>query len=198
MLLADTTAVASSVSDKMTDIHDIEAPIFYFTGPFLVLLVVLGVLLAVVISAATWFLVKYFKKDPLLEIYNLALSKLDYAATLLDENDPEPYARFISETLRGYIAARFGCPVHIFTTQEFLILMERGIQNPLSPHSRLLREFLNICDQLKFARYRPSRPEIEALHQSAVRFVLATKPEPTEKILSPQQSAQAFHLGQTS
>jgi hypothetical protein len=96
--------------------------------------------------------------------------------------DPEPYATFISDTIRGYIAARFGFPITLYTTEEFLGMMQAGLRNPLTPHHLLLQEFLQICDQLKFAQYKPGPSELEGLYNSAHRFVTATRPAKNEQL----------------
>jgi len=41
-----------------------------------------------------------------------------------------------------------------------------------------LGEFLKRCDLVKFARYEPGEPELRDLHQSAVRLVEETEPQP--------------------
>jgi hypothetical protein len=48
----------------------------------------------------------------------------------------------------------------------------------LPDQKQSLGEFLNVCDMVKFARYEPGRPELEALHGSALRLIDETEPQP--------------------
>jgi hypothetical protein len=41
-----------------------------------------------------------------------------------------------------------------------------------------LGEFLKRCDLVKFARYEPREPELRDLHQSALRLIEETEPQP--------------------
>jgi hypothetical protein len=56
--------------------------------------------------------------------------------------------------------------------------MEANRNTPLAEHRDLLRDFLQSCDLVKFARYQPTLTELEQVHQRATSFVTATKPLP--------------------
>jgi hypothetical protein len=110
--------------------------------------------------------------------YELALEKLEQARALLQEENPVPYAVFVSETVRSYLGQRFQSPSTRRTTDEFLRQMENDPTTPLAGHRDLLRDFLQSCDLVKFARYQPALDELEQVQQRAYSFVTATKPEP--------------------
>jgi len=108
--------------------------------------------------------------------YELALEKLEKARALIREDDPMPYAVLVSETIRSYLGQRFQAPSTRRTTEEFLRQMEADRTTPLAGHRDLLRDFLQSCDLVKFARYQPTLTELEQVQQRATTFVTATKP----------------------
>ena len=110
--------------------------------------------------------------------YEIALEKLERARGLIREDRPMPYAVTVSEAIRSYLGQRFPMPSSRRTTEEFLRQMEVDRATPLAEHRNLLREFLQSCDLVKFARYQPRLAELEHVQQRARDFVLATKPEP--------------------
>ncbi len=56
--------------------------------------------------------------------------------------------------------------------------MDADKATPLAAHRDLLRDFLQSCDLVKFARYQPTLSELEEVQQRALTFVTATKPVP--------------------
>jgi hypothetical protein len=160
---------------KQDDIDDIRPPFFFihlwpFVLAFLALLALIGLVILV------W---KWLSKSGYLSpksAYDLTLEKLEKARALLREDDPVPYAVFVSETIRTYLGQRFQTPSTRRTTEEFLRMMEADPNTPLAAHSDLLRQFLQACDLVKFAKYRPTQAELEEVQQRAFSFVHATNP----------------------
>ena len=76
-------------------------------------------------------------------------------------------------------ASAFQSPSTRRTTEEFLRPMEADPTTPLAEHRELLRDFLQSCDLVKFARYQPTLTELEQVQQRATSFVTATKPVPS-------------------
>jgi len=176
VILAGLTVLAEAGPD---DIEDIRPPyLFYgFGGPMLWLLLVLIALaiLAAVLLAIWWPRRQLSAKSA----YELALEKLERARALLREDKPIPYAVTVSEAIRTYLGQRFHSPSTRRTTEEFLRQMEADRATPMAEHRELLREFLQSCDLVKFARYQPRLTELEHVQQRAREFVLATKPKET-------------------
>jgi hypothetical protein len=110
------------------------------------------------------------------------MEKLEKARALLREEEPMPYAVFVSETIRSYLGQRFQSPSTRRTTEEFLRQMETDRATPLAEHRDLLRGFLQSCDLVKFARYQPTLTELKQVQQNATRFVTATKPLPDASV----------------
>jgi hypothetical protein len=159
------------------DIADIRPP-FFFSHGWLWLWIALGLAGIIALLVLLW---NWFKPGATLNprtAYELALEKLEKARALLREEDPIPYAVLVSETIRGYLGQRFQTPSTRRTTEEFLRQMETDQATPLAEHRDLLRQFLQACDLVKFARYQPTHAELEDAHQRAVNFVTATKPAP--------------------
>jgi hypothetical protein len=159
------------------DLDDIRPPyLFYgFGAPALWLLAaLLALLVLLAIFLAVWLSRRQLSAK---SAYDLALEKLERARKLIREDAPMPYAVTVSETIRTYLGQRFQSPSSRRTTQEFLRQMEDDRATPLAEHRELLREFLQSCDLVKFARYQPHLAELEQVQQRAREFVLATKPE---------------------
>jgi flagellar biosynthesis/type III secretory pathway M-ring protein FliF/YscJ len=170
MILAQTVA-----SDDQ--LQDIRPPFFYLHSWSWVWVV----LAALVIFAFVIFLIIQSRPKKILSAksaYELALEKLEQARALLREDQPMPYAIAVSETIRSYLGQRFHAPSTRRTTEEFLRQMEADRTTPLAEHRDLLREFLQSCDLVKFARYQPTVAELELVQQRATNFVHATKPAP--------------------
>jgi hypothetical protein len=159
-------------------IEDIRPPFFFLHSWFW-----LWIALAVIaVIALIVFLIFRFMPNRQLtpkSAYELALEKLEQARALLNEENPVPYAVFISETIRSYLGQRFQSPSTRRTTEEFLRIMDADPYSPLATHRELLRDFLRTCDLVKFARYQPALNELEQVQQRAYTFVTATKPETT-------------------
>ena len=176
MILASLTVLAEAGPD---DIEDIRPPyLFYgFGGPLLwLLLVLLALAIVAAILLAIWWPRRQLSAK---SAYQLALEKLERARALLREDKPIPYAVTVSEAIRTYLGQRFHSPSTRRTTEEFLRQMEADRATPLAEHRELLREFLQSCDLVKFARYQPRLAELEHVQLRAREFVLATKPRET-------------------
>jgi hypothetical protein len=159
-------------------IEDIRPPYFFYAWTHSGWWVPLALVLAAILLAA---LIAFFwprRQLTAQSAYDLALEKLERARALIREDNPMPYAVTVSETIRSYLGQRFHAPSTRRTTQEFLFQMEADRTTPLAGHRELLREFLQSCDLVKFARYQPRLAELEHVHQHARDFVLATKPAP--------------------
>jgi hypothetical protein len=104
-----------------------------------------------------------------------AKQKLQEALALIAE--PKPFCIAVSDTLRVYLEERFDFRAPERTTEEFLHELQNT--NRLLPDQKeSLGEFLTRCDLVKFARYEPGESELRALHESALRLVEETEPEP--------------------
>ena len=92
----------------------------------------------------------------------------------------------ISCVLRHYIENRFNLHAPEQTTEEFL--NELNLNNILQPNQKkLLQNFLNHCDLVKFAELVPSNEEIQSTFNTCKEFIIET--ENTEaQIIEPEGS----------
>jgi len=158
-------------------LEDIRPPIFFLHSLFwLWIALAVAAAIALLIFLLYWFWPRHQLTPK--NAYEVALEKLEKARTMLSEDNPIPYAVFVSETIRSYLGQRFQAPSTRRTTDEFLRQMEADKTTPLAEHRDLLRTFLQSCDLVKFARYQPTFSELEQVQDRAWSFVTATKPLP--------------------
>jgi hypothetical protein len=106
-----------------------------------------------------------------------AKQKLREALALLAQ--PKPFCILVSDTVRAYLEEQFDFRAPERTTEEFL--HELQATDLLSPEQKAsLGQFLESCDLVKFARYEPGEPELQELHDSAVRLIEETEPHETK------------------
>ena len=84
----------------------------------------------------------------------------------------EHYYR-LSGITREYIERRFGISAPDMTTEEFLLSI-RGGRHLDESQKQALAKFLEACDLVKFAQYRPSSQEIDQAISAAREFVRQT------------------------
>jgi len=99
---------------------------------------------------------------------------------LISKGLVKEYYYRITNILRHYIEDRFGLLAPERTTDEFLI--EMAHTNKLDDtHKELVREFLERCDMVKYAKYGPSVLEIKETYDAAKHFIEETKECAEEK-----------------
>jgi hypothetical protein len=177
-LLGPIAAWAQTNAAPDDDIDDIRPPYFYLGTWNSWWWLALALLVLLILAAIFFALFRPGRQLSAKSAYELALEKLEQARGLIREDNPMPYAVMVSETIRSYLGQRFQSPSTRRTTEEFLRQMDSDRSTPLAEHRDLLREFLQSCDLVKFARYQPHLAELEHVQQRACDFVLATKPEP--------------------
>jgi hypothetical protein len=138
------------------------------------------VLAVVLIAVAAWFFwrkLRMKKTTPKSQVvippHRKAKDQLGMASELM--SDPYKFCSLVSDVLRAYVEERFQLKAPERTTEEFM--GELRSSTKLRPdHKSLLEDFLVRCDLVKFARFEPTVPELEALLDSAYRFVEETAP----------------------
>lgn len=96
------------------------------------------------------------------------------AEALLFISDPDRFCTAVSNTLRVYLEERFQLHAPDRTTEEFLVELQASpaLNNE---QKQSLREFLQSCDLVKFARFEPTETALRELHASALRLVDETQ-----------------------
>ena len=160
--------------------HDIKEPIRYpVTFAEVAPWVAGGLVLAGMIALIVWLIIRYrrkhnpeyIKKDP---AHIIALRKLDkYRGNALWA--PEKQKTFysgITDTLREYIADRYGIGAMEMTTAEIF----NDMKNTDAPADLLeeLKELFERADFVKFAKFTASDEDNAKALPSAVRFVTST------------------------
>ena len=152
-----------------------------------------GILLSIFTLAIAGFL--YWRKkqdkkeDVIIQISpdEIAFKELDtlLAEDLLASGKVKLFHLRISDILRRYIENRFGLKAPERTTEEFLTELTRDMQMQkalLGDHKRLLGEFLNQCDLVKFAKHEPSIEESGKTVTVCREFIEETKKGQVPKV----------------
>lgn len=144
---------------------------------------IVGGLLAVGLIALAWWLWRRHRRKlqepepppPPLPPHDRARRALEAATRLL--GDPNAFCTEVSAILRVYLEERFGWNAPDQTTEEFLAQLRNDRTLPPS-HQKLLHDFLERCDLVKFARFEPTETELLELQAAALRMVDDTVPPP--------------------
>lgn len=160
------------------DIRALKPPVVIPNG-WLWFWVVLAVIALAVILYFVWK--RWRKKQdepvvvPVIPPHERARQKLQEALALFSQ--PRPFCILVSDTIRQYLEERFNFHAPERTTEEFLYEL-KATDLLLHDQKESLGEFLSVCDMVKFAKYEPGQPELQALHESAVRLIDETEPQP--------------------
>lgn len=160
------------------DIRSIKPPID-IPNAWLWVWIALGTLALALAGYLIWRLLRRQAISPLLappiSPHERARLKLQEALALM--NQPRAFCILVSDTIRLYLEERFNFHAPERTTEEFLHELQ-ATELLLPDQKDSLGQFLSVCDMVKFARYEPGPPELQALHESAVRLIDETEPQP--------------------
>src|SRR5580692_3651487 len=175
------TIPSSAGMPGTNDIHGIRPPVHIPMSFAMILLIAAAVMVvvAIAIGVLVWWLMRKNAATPpplpIIPPHERARQKLQEALALMDQ--PRPFCIAVSDTVRLYLEERFTFHAPERTTEEFL--HELQATNLLLPDQKQsLGEFLSVCDMVKFARYEPGPPELQALYDSATRLIDETEPQP--------------------
>ncbi len=170
--------------ETASDIKDIAPPVDVSTNfKRLILWICSGLAAFLLAGIIYWLIAKRKKvqggKDQVIirraphEIAYELLEKLAKEDLVARGLVKEYYYR-ITNIIRHYIEDQFGLSAPERTTEEFLIEMAHN--NILNDnHKLLIREFLEYCDMVKYAKYGPSHIEVRETSDIARRFIDETK-----------------------
>ncbi|HEV7404650.1 MAG TPA: DUF4381 family protein [Chthoniobacteraceae bacterium] len=149
-----------------------EAPVDYWQHPTWVY-VVAGVVAAVLLAVLAYYLIKWARTPaPVMppRPRTIALAELERLRPETNALDPYAFSIAVSDVLRRYIEAQYLVPALEQTSPEFLAAIAKDVH--FSPaERRLLGDFLEVCDQIKFARVGADLTVNETLLQRAFAFV---------------------------
>jgi hypothetical protein len=177
--LTPAAPVSSQVpASSEEDIRDIRQP-RHLPTPLPWAAAAAGVIILAALAFAAWRWIRRGKFLAMLP-YEIALQYLEEARRLMDAAQAREYCFAVSKIIRRYIEERFHVQAPNLTTEEFLrdLVEVRVRDTMLESHRALLGEFLQHCDLAKFAGWRYSMPDLEAMHATARRFVQETASAP--------------------
>jgi hypothetical protein len=152
---------------------------------FVVVGIVLGALLIGLLVRYLWNKPRTFIKQPPPpppHVTALNALRLLLERRLIEDKKVELFFVELSQIVRTYIEQRFGLRAPERTTEEFI---REATQSRLltSVHQELVSHFLEQCDLVKFAQYRPDEDSMRSAYDAAVRLVEETKPVQEERDL---------------
>ena len=159
------------------EFHDIAGPIDYFLlKPWMVFCAVAALLLLV--GLTTWLIKRWRNRPAVIKTpRERALDLLARIETEIDKATPYQFSIRVSDILRRYVTEQYQLPVTRQTSVEFLNALTAS--SPFSADDQtLLRDFLNRCDLIKFARYDATPEDSRLLLDEASRFVKGGALEP--------------------
>ena len=175
--LTPAAPVSSQVpASSEEDIRDIRQP-RHLPTPLPWATAAAGVIILAAMAFAAWRWIRRGKFLAMLP-YEVALQYLEDARRLMDPDQAREYCFAVSKIIRRYIEERFHVHAPNLTTEEFLRDLVEVRDTMLESHRALLGEFLQHCDLAKFAGWRYSMTDLEAMHASAKSFVQETAADP--------------------
>jgi hypothetical protein len=176
--------VVSVGTEQSGDIHEIRGPLSIPVSALRVALLGLFLLLLGAVLFAAWrrWHARHRPAErqvagppprPAHEVALEALSRLE-ASTMLEQGRVKEYHIEASEIVRRYVEARYGVPALEMTTWEVLDGLERaGVDRS---HRHALRDVLDPCDRVKFAKVRPTADASRMIASLGRAFVMSSVP----------------------
>jgi hypothetical protein len=174
--------VKSVITDEEKELRDIKKPLeIPFNYLFVGSLVAVGILLLVIAYLAYKFYKKRKEKghllkspEPLKPAHEVALAGIEalLAEHLLEKGEIKVFYSRLSEIIRRYIENRFYVLALEETSTE--ILTELETQALDKETYTLLRDFLELSDLVKFAKYVPAESENVRCIEMAKQFISDT------------------------
>lgn len=170
-------------------IKDIKPPLS-FPASYVLIIAILAI---IIISLLIFFVIHILKKRAALKgsrqvIPTRKPHEIAYEALRLLKKRNLPGAGLvkeyyfeISKIARTYIENRFLLKAPEMTTEEFLYSLKDSDALTITQKS-IVKEFLNQCDLVKFAKYGPSAEEIEASFNTTKKLVDETRIEDKNKV----------------
>ncbi len=157
-------------------LRDVKSPVDFPPGYFFLYVFLFVIIVVAGILLIRFFIRKFAKKktEALVppspwEVAYESLAKLKDDNLLAQSRIKEYYIR-LSGIVRHYIEDRFDVKAPEMTTEEFFFSLKTA-QCLSGAQKDALKEFLNCCDMVKFAKYASNDREIEQSFVSAKRLV---------------------------
>ena len=152
------------------EFHDIAPPVDYsLVPPWLIFVATFAGL--TLLGWVVWLIWRKRKQpQPPKLPRDTALDALEQISTEIERISPYRFSIRVSDILRRYVTEQYALPVTRQTSVEFLNALTNS--SPFSEEeTRMLENFLNRCDLIKFARYNATTADSRSLLEEATRFV---------------------------
>lgn len=177
-----TVKVKSLLPEDMKDLklNEIVPPLPYPRSYTVWIWSGVAVLLAVLAGGGFLYYRKRLNGREIIEVrfkaHEIAYNELKALVdeNLIDKGDIKQFYLRLSAIVRKYIENRFGLKAPEQTTEEFLFGLEKAGEFP-SEYKPLLKDFLNHCDLVKFARFEPGTEDIQNSFDSCRAFIRGTE-----------------------
>ncbi len=174
--------VETTLDQDASDVRDIKPPVALDKSYFR-LYIIVAIVFGVLALVAFVLHYIYHRKDretesipEPLSAHQIAYNELESlrAMGLISKGQIKEYYYRLSNIVRHFIENRFKLMAPERTTEEFLAEM-MVTRRLTEDHKKLVGNFLEHCDMVKFAAYGPDGREIEDSFNSATRLVDETK-----------------------
>lgn len=151
--------------------HEIAPPVQYSLLPPWAIFLVAAIAL-LILGLLIWLISKKFQKQlPPLSARERALAALRASeGGEIESISPYQFSIRVSDILRRYVLEQFSLPMTRQTSVEFLSAITAQ-KKFTDAEKELLRNFLDRCDLIKFARYEATTDDSRQLLEEARRFV---------------------------
>jgi hypothetical protein len=166
-----------ALAESAEDIRDIRGPKVLPKAWAVPLVLAAAVVLALCIYAI-WYRRHRGVRPSILTLSEQTLERLEKTRPLMRQATVREFGIAASEVIRSYLERRFEVGATQRTTEEFLHTLLQSSDEALARHRRLLADFLQQCDLVKFAGESLAVTDMESLLRSARGFVLATAEPP--------------------
>lgn len=148
-------------------------------------------LVIVVLVVAAWLVYRWLRKrrqaaPPIVRVqltpYEIAVQSLKRLLDekLMERGEVDAFYTQLSDIVRHYLEGRFQLHAPERTTEEFLYEVAKD-KALTQEHKDLLGNFLQECDLVKFAKFRPASADMQRAFDAAEKFVNDTRPRLREE-----------------
>ncbi len=162
---------------RQTDIKEVVPPVDLPIPWWIYLLVAVAVAGACIAGYLLWKRRRAAReRKPVSLPHQVALAELKklMAEDLITKGQAKLFYLRLSAILRHYIEDRFSLRAPERTTEEFLADL-RSSRVLTAPQKQLLKDFLEHCDMVKFAEFRPTHEQIDDAVNSCAQFITETR-----------------------
>ena len=165
------TARNAGLTAPAADIRDIRGP-KPIPSAWLLALVAAATLLTTGGAYAAWAWNRRRSRETSKTPLDIALERLEQARQLMALPRGREFSIEVSGAVRDFIESRFDLLATHLTTDEFLHELLEPAGSLLTAHRSLLEDFLQSCDLAKFGGWNLAATDMEAMLQSARRFIV--------------------------